>query len=101
MRDDSAEILFQTFLRKTTVNSSSMDVQGCPLFDVVHLASFRLPTAASRILQGALKVRFGGRGGVRHARTEFPSLDSRQMMFLWAHKEVAPAPHQPLVLCSK
>ena len=57
MRDDSAETLFQSFLREATVNISCMD-RDIHWFDVVHPA-FPLLTMASPTLQGALKDDFG------------------------------------------
>ena len=56
IRDDSAEILFQSFLQEAIVGSSGMgkDVY----FDVVHPA-FPLLTTASPTLQGVLKDGFG------------------------------------------
>ena len=57
MTDDSAEILFQSFLQVAIVSSSGMD-RICSLFDVVHPA-FPLPTKASPALQGALEDGFG------------------------------------------
>ena len=48
MRDDSAEILFQSFLQEALVSSSGMG-KGCPFFDGVHPA-FPLPTTASPFL---------------------------------------------------
>ena len=56
IRDDSAEILFHSFLQEALVISSGMG--RCPLFDVVHTA-FSLPTTASPTVQGALKDGFG------------------------------------------
>ena len=56
MRDDSAEILFQSFLAGGPCEQLCHR-HGCPLFDVVHPA-FPLPTTASPTLQGALKNGF-------------------------------------------
>ena len=53
MRDDSAEIFFQSF-SVGSLCEQSWHGQGCPLFDVVHPA-FPLPTTASPTLQGDLK----------------------------------------------
>ena len=66
-------------------------VQRCPLFDVVHPA-FPLPTTASPTL---LKNGFG-EAVVACDMSEpckFPSLDSCQKRFLWAHEEVDLALH--------
>ena len=57
MRDDSAELLFQSFLQEALM-SSFWHGQRCQLFDVVPPA-FPLPTTASPTLQGALKDGFG------------------------------------------
>ena len=57
MRDDSAQILFQSSLLEALVSNFGMD-RLCPLFDVVYPA-FSLPTTASLPLQGALKDGFG------------------------------------------
>ena len=75
MKDDSAEILFQSILQEAVVSSFGMG--RCPLFDVFHPA-FPLPTTASPTLQGALKDSY------REAVVEcdmpkagkFPSFDS-------------------------
>ena len=56
MRDESAEILFQSFLQEALV--SFWHEQGCPLFDVVHPA-FPLTTTTSPTLQGVPKDGFG------------------------------------------
>ena len=53
-KDDSAENLFQSFLREAIVSSSG---KGRPLFDVVRLP-FPLTTVASPTLQDALKDEF-------------------------------------------
>ena len=55
MRDDLAEILFQSFLQEALVRHG----QRCPLFDVVH-PTFPLPTTALPTLQGVLEDGFGG-----------------------------------------
>ena len=53
MRDNSAEILFWSFLQGGHYEQF-WHGQGCPLFGVVHPA-FPLPTTLSLTLQGALK----------------------------------------------
>ena len=76
MRDDSAEILFQSFLQEALVSSSGIE-QGCPLFAIVHPA-FSLLTAVLSTLQGVLQ------NGVEEAvmardmpeSCDFPALDS-------------------------
>ena len=67
--------------------------QGCSLFDIVH-SVVPLPAAASPILQGALKDDLGEAVMARDMSepSEFPSLDSCQKRFLWAHEEVDLAP---------
>ena len=57
MRDDSAEILVQSFLREAIVSSSGMDREVHSLTSS-HPA-FALSTAASSTLLGAMKVGFG------------------------------------------
>ena len=76
MRDDSAEILSQYFSAEGYCEQF-WHVQGCPVFDVVHPA-FPLPTAASHILQGAMKDGFGEAVVVcgMPESCKFPSLDS-------------------------
>ena len=56
MRDDSAEILFQPFLRGGH-REQFWHGQGRPLFDVVH-PELPSPTTASPTLQGSLKDGF-------------------------------------------
>ena len=77
MTDDSAEIPFPSFLWEAVVSSSGTgkDVHS---FDVVHPA-FLLPTAASPVLQGALKDGFGEAVVANEMleQCQFPSLDSR------------------------
>ena len=106
MRDDSAEILFQSFLQEALVfvSSSVWYRQGCPFFDVVHSA-FSLPVVASPTLQGALKDGFG-EAVMAYDMPEpckFPSLDSCQKRFLQTHKEadLALLPVVGLVLLSR
>ena len=93
MRDDSAELLFQSFLQEALV-SSFWHGKGCPLVDVVHPV-FPLPTTASPTLQGALMDGFGE--DIVACDTpepcKVPSLDICQKRFPWAYKEVDLAPH--------
>ena len=56
-RDDSAELLFQSFPQEALLGSFGFS-RDVSLFDVVHPA-FPLPTMASPTLQGALKDGFG------------------------------------------
>ena len=87
MRDDSAEILFQSFPQEALVSSSGIG-QGCPLFDVVH-------PALSPTLQGTLKDGFRDSPAACDMLEpcNFPSLESCQKRFLWTHKEADLAPH--------
>ena len=57
MRDDSADILFQSFLQEALVSSSGM-ARDLSSLNVVHPA-FPLLTTASSTLQGAMKDGFG------------------------------------------
>ena len=58
MRDDSAEIFFQSVLFSADDHCEQFWLgQGCPLFDVIHPA-FPLATMASLTLQGALNDGF-------------------------------------------
>ena len=77
----------------------SWHVQGCPLFDVVHLA-FPLPTTVSPTLQGALKDGFGEAAVVCNVPKpcQFLFLDSYRKKFLWIHNEADLAPHQVIGL---
>ena len=88
-RDDSAEILFQSFLQEALVSSS-----GTGRDDVVHPA-FPLPTTVSPTLQGDLKDGFGEAVVACDISepSKCPSLDSCQKRFLWIHKEVDLALH--------
>ena len=56
MMDNSAEILFPSFLQEALVSSSGHG-QGCPLFDVVHPSIPLLTTSPT--LKSALKDDFG------------------------------------------
>ena len=57
MRDDSAEILFQSFLQGGPCEQFWHE-RGCPHFDVIHPA-VPLPITALPTLRGALKGRSG------------------------------------------
>ena len=96
MTDDSAEVLFQSFLPGGLCEQFWLG-QGCLLFDVVHPA-FPLPTTASPTVQVALKDGFGEVVVAcdMPEPCKFPSLDSCQKRFLWTHKRVHLAP-QPVV----
>ena len=93
MRDNSAEILFQSFLQKAIV-SGFWHGKGCPLSDIVHPA-FPLLTMALPNLQCALKDGFGDAVVTcdMPEPCKFPSLDRRQKSFLWTPKGVDLALH--------
>ena len=69
---------------------------GRPLFHVVHPA-FSLPTTASLTLQGDGYEKTDVACGMPDSCT-FPSLDSRHMRLLLAHKEADLAPHSVVVV---
>ena len=78
LRNDSAEILFQSLLQEAT-DEQFWHWHGCTLFDTVCLA-FPLLTTALPILQDALKAG-SGEAVLAHALPkpcEFPSLDTCQ-----------------------
>ena len=92
-RDDSAEIVFQTFYAGFPCQQFCHG-QGHPLFDVVQPA-LALPTTTSPTLQCALK---DGVGEVIVAcdmpePCKFQSFDSCRKRFLGTEEEVDPAPH--------
>ena len=97
MRDDSTEILFQSFFLQEALVSCFfffLHRQGCALFDVVHPA-FPLQTTALPTLQGALKDGFGVVVVACDIPEpcQFPSLYSCQKRFQWTHKKVDLAQH--------
>ena len=98
MRDDSAELLFQSFLQEALV-SSFWHGQRCPLFDVVPQA-FALPTTASPTLQGALKddIAESSMACDISEPCKFPFPDRCQKRFLWTHRESDLAPHPVVAL---
>ena len=87
MRDDSAEILFQSFLEETIANSTckGRDVHAL-ILSIQHFFSKVLST-----LQGVLKDGFvvAVLACDMPELCKFPSPDSRQKRFLWTYKEVA------------
>ena len=91
MKDDSAEILFQSFSAGGPCEQF-WHGQGCPHFDIV-LPAFQLPITASPALQGALKDGFGE----AVVMCDMPEPRKFQFLvpaeFLWTHKEVDLAPH--------
>ena len=82
MRDDSAEILFQSFSAGGTCEQF-WHGKGCPLLDVVHPA-FPPLTMTSPTLLGALKDGFGETVVAcdMPELRKFPSLDSCEKRFL-------------------
>ena len=98
MGDDSAEVLFQSFLQDALVSSSGMG-RDVHLFDIVYPA-FHLPATASPDLQGALKDGLGEAVDMPVERLydmpkpcKFPSFHICQKRVLWTHKEIDLAPH--------
>ena len=92
MRDDSAEILFQSFLLEALVSSSGTgrDVHSLML-SIQHF----LCRSRRRLFSKVLKDGFG-EAVVACDMPEpckFPSLDSCQKKFLWTHKGFNLAPH--------
>ena len=93
MREDLAEIFFQSFLWEAVASNSGMgrDVHSLMLA-IQHY--FPLPTAISHRLQGALK---DGSGEAvvtcdMPEPCEFPPLDSCQKRFMSAHNDVSSHP---------
>ena len=88
MRDDSAEILRQSFLQEALLSKSGM---GRDVHDVVHPA-YPLPTTASSTLYSALRDGFREVVVARDMPDpcEYPSLDSCQKRLLWTQKKIDP-----------
>ena len=86
MRNDSAEIIFQSFLQGGPCKQF-LHGQGYLCFDVVHPA-FPLLTTVSPTLQVALNDGFGEAIMACNMPEpfKFPSLDSCQKRLLWTHK---------------
>ena len=101
VRDDSADILFQSFLQEALVSSSGM-ARDLSSLNVVHPA-FPLQTTALPTLKGALKSDFEEATAAGHMPEpcKFPSHDSCQRRFLLTHKELLLLRTQSLVLCSQ
>ena len=92
MKDDSAEILFQSFLKEALVISSGMSGGGgYPLFDVVYPAFLR-PSTVSPTLQSALK------GGFREAVVACDVPKHAPQMILQLVFLIFPVLHCPLGL---
>ena len=85
-RDDSTEILFQSFLQEALVSSSGMGRDVHPLM---------LPIQHFPTLKGALEDGFGEVvfACAMPEPCKFPSPGSCQKRFLWPHKEVDLTPH--------
>ena len=81
MRDDSAEIFFQSFMQEALVSSSGMGRDVHSLMMSIH--HFLLPSTASPILLGALKDGLGEAVVAcdTPAPSKFPFLDSCQKSF--------------------
>ena len=84
MRDDLAEILFQSFLQGALVSSSGMgrDVYSLML-SIQHFLflPWRRPSSSDGFGEAVVACDMPELG-------KFPSLDSYQERFLWTHKEV-------------
>ena len=93
MRDNSAEILFQSFLQEALVSSSGMGRNVHSL--MLSTSAFPLPTTVSPTPQSALKYGFEEAVFVCDMpnRCKSPSHDSCQNRFLWTHQEVDLTPH--------
>ena len=101
LRDDSAEILFQSFLQEALVNSFG---KGRDVHSHVDHPAFPLLTTASPTLKGALKNSFGEAVVAcdMPKPCKFLSLDSCQKRFLWTHyRKLILLRTQSLVFCSK
>ena len=85
MADDSAEILFQSFLQEAPCEQF-WHGRGCSLFNVVHPA-FPLPIKASPTLQSTMKNGFGE--AVMACDTPEPS----KFLSLDSYREIDLAPH--------
>ena len=92
LRDNSAEVLFQSFLQEALVDSFGM---GRDVHPLMFSQYFPLPTTALPTLQGTRKDGFGEAAVARDMPEpcKSPSLDSWHKMFLWTHKEVDLAMH--------
>ena len=90
MKDDSAQILFQSFLQEALVSSFG---RGTVIVSIQHFLCRR---TASPTLQDALKDDLGKAVMAcdMPKSCKLPSLDSCHKRLLWTHKEVDLAPHQ-------
>ena len=91
MTDDSAEILFQSFLQEVIVSRSGVgrDVQ----FLVLYIQYFLCRPRRRLPFQGDLKDGFGVVACDMPEPCKFPSIDSCQRRFLWTDTEVDLASH--------
>ena len=92
MRDDPAEILFQSILQKAFVGSSGV---GRYVHSLMMSIQYLLCRPRRRPpSKGAVKDGFDEdvEACDMPDSCEFPSLDGCQKRFLWTHKEVDPAP---------
>ena len=96
MTDDSAKILFQSFLQETT--ERFWYGRECPLIEVAHPA-FPLLITALPTLQGALKDGFGETVMAFDVPEpcKFPFQGICQKTFVWTHKELDLALHLAVV----
>ena len=93
MRDDSAEIFFQSFPKKAIVSSSGMGINvHFSMLSIQHFLCRPQRRPPSKVPR---KNGFGE--AVVACDTpelcKFPSLDSCQKTFPWTYKEVDVAPH--------
>ena len=89
MGNDSAQILFQSFLQEAFVSSCGMGMDvHCLMLSIHHFMT-------SPTFQGVLKYGFGEAVVAcdMPKRCKFPSLDSCQKRFLWTHDQVDLAAH--------
>ena len=99
MRDDSPEILFQSFLREAIVNSSGMGsgVHSLTL-SIRHFLCLPERHPSSKV--PCMMVSLGAVVACDLPEPcKFPSLDICQKRFLWTHKEVGLIPHPVVDLC--
>ena len=91
--DDSAEILFQSFLQEALVSSSGMgrDVHFSFALSILHFLCRPRRRLGLKCPGDGFEEAVVTRDMTKPC--ELPSLDSCQKRFLWAHKEVDLAPH--------
>ena len=98
--DDSAEILFQSFLQEALVSSSGMgrDVHSSFALSILHFLCRPRRRLGLKCPGDGFEEAVVTRDMTKPCELptkpcELPSLDSCQNRFLWAHKEVDLAPH--------